>query len=319
MPLTRHRFRRILPWTPLVLLLVCAALVVAYWAPDRPVAELTARWAPPPSQFIAIDGMQVHVRDEGPRDDPSPILLLHGTSASLHTWEGWAQALRGKHRVISVDLPGFGLTGPFPDGDYRLSHYTRFLGELLDARGVQHAVLAGNSFGGQVAIEMALDQPARVDKLILVDALAYPSDPASIPIGFRIARMPVLNKLMQYVLPRQVIEDSLHDVYGDPSKVTPALVDRYFDMSVRAGNRASLPPRFNYLPTEASAARIPQVGEPTLILWGARDRLIPPENGRRLHRDIAGSQLVMFPGLGHVPQEEDPAATVAAAIEFLGQ
>jgi len=319
MPLTRHRFRRILAWTPLVLLIVCAALVVAYWAPDRPVAELSARWAPPPSQFIAIEGMQVHLRDEGPRDDPSPILLLHGTSASLHTWEGWAQSLRGQHRVISVDLPGFGLTGPFPDGDYSLPHYTRFLGELLDALGVQHAVLAGNSFGGQVAIEMALDQPARVDKLILVDALAYPSDPASIPIGFRIARMPVLNKIMQYVLPRQVIEDSLHDVYGDPSKVTPALVDRYFDMSVRAGNRASLPPRFNYLPTEASAARIPQVGEPTLILWGARDRLIPPENGRHLHRDIAGSQLVMFPGLGHVPQEEDPAVTVAAAIEFLSR
>jgi pimeloyl-ACP methyl ester carboxylesterase len=166
---------------------------------------------------------------------------------------------------------------------------------------------------------MALQHPERVDRLILVDALAYPSDPKSVPIGFRIARMPGVNVLMRYVMPRSVVEDSLRNVMGDPSKVTPALVDRYFDMSVRAGNRASLPERFKYLPTEASAARIAQIKKPTLILWGGRDRLIPPDNGEHLHRDIAGSQLVVFPELGHVPQEEDPAATVARASEFLRQ
>ena len=298
--------------------LLLAALTAIYWAPDRPVSELTGRWAPPPSQFIPIEGMQVHVRDEGPRDDPSPILLLHGTSSSLHTWEPWAKVLREKHRVISVDLPGYGLTGPFPDGDYRLAHYTRFIGELLDRLDVRHAVVAGNSFGGQVAIELALATPARVDKLILVDALAYPRDSTSVPIGFRIAQMPGLNILMQYMLPRRIVEDSVRNVMGDPSKVTPALVDRYFAMTVRAGNRASLPARFTFLPTEQSAARIARISKPTLILWGGRDRLIPPNNGDRLHRDIAGSQLLVFPALGHVPQEEDPAATVAAALRFLG-
>jgi len=298
--------------------LLVAALTAIYWAPDRPVSELTGRWAPPPSQFIPIEGMQVHVRDEGPRDDPSPILLLHGTSSSLHTWEPWAKVLREKHRVISVDLPGYALTGPFPDGDYRLAHYTRFIGELLDRLGARHAVVAGNSFGGQVAIELALAAPARVDKLILVDALAYPSDSTSVPIGFRIAQMPGLNILMQYMLPRRIVEDSVRNVMGDPSKVTPALVDRYFAMTVRAGNRASLPARFTFLPTEQSAARIARISKPTLILWGSRDRLIPPNNGDRLHRDIAGSQLLVFPALGHVPQEEDPAATVAAALRFLG-
>ena len=261
--------------------------------------------------------MQVHVRDEGPRDDPNPILLLHGTSSSLHTWEPWAKVLREKHRVISVDLPGYGLTGPFPDGDYRLAHYTRFIGELLDRLGARHAVVAGNSFGGQVAIELALAAPARVDKLILVDALAYPSDSTSVPIGFRIAQMPGLNILMQYMLPRRIVEDSLRNVMGDPGKVTPVLVDRYFAMTVRAGNRASLPARFNYLPTEASAARIPRINKPTLILWGGRDRLIPPNNGDRLHRDIVGSELRVFPELGHVPQEEDPESTLAVALRFL--
>ena len=314
-----RRTLKFLAGSALAMVLLIAVLTAIYWAPDRPVSELAARWAPPPSQFIPIDGMQVHVRDEGPRDDPNPILLLHGTSSSLHTWEPWAKVLREKHRVISVDLPGYGLTGPFPDGDYRLAHYTRFVVELFDRLGVRHAVVAGNSFGGQVAIELALAAPARVDKLILVDALAYPSDSTSVPIGFRIAQMPGLNILMQYMLPRRIVEDSLRNVMGDPGKVTPALVDRYFAMTVRAGNRASLPARFNYLPTEASAARIPRINKPTLILWGGRDRLIPPNNGDRLHRDIVGSELRVFPELGHVPQEEDPASTVAVALRFLDQ
>jgi len=301
----------------LALLLVFACLVVAYWAPDRSVDELKARWAPSPSQFVALEGMSVHLRDEGPRDDPSPLLLLHGTSSSLHTWEGWTAALRARHRVISVDLPGYGLTGPFPDGDYRATHYARFIGELLDERGVKHAVLVGNSFGGQVALETVLLQPERVDKLILVDALGYPPDPTSVPIGFRIARMPVLNRLMQFVLPRRLVEDSVRNVYGDPAKVTPALVDRYYDLTLRAGNRASLPERFKHQPTIESARRIATITQPTLILWGGRDRLIPPDNAKRFRHDIAGSRLLMFPALGHVPQEEDPAATVAAAEAFL--
>src|SRR5260221_13269701 len=91
----------------LLLLVVgaAAAFIVANKVPDRPVEELKARWAPPPSQFIEIAGMQVHLRDEGPREDPLPLVLLHGTSSSLHTWEGWTQALKGQHRVIRYDMP----------------------------------------------------------------------------------------------------------------------------------------------------------------------------------------------------------------------
>ena len=107
------------------LALLIAAVVAATWAPDRPVQELKARWAPSPSVSLDVAGMQIHVRDEGPRDDPSPIVLIHGTSASLHTWEGWAQALKGRRRVIRFDLPGFGLTGPAPKpGQYDPSGLT---------------------------------------------------------------------------------------------------------------------------------------------------------------------------------------------------
>ena len=299
------------------LAMLTIGFVAANWAPDRPVAELKTRWAPPPSAFVDVAGMQVHLRDEGPRDDPTPIVLLHGTSASLHTWQGWADALKGERRVIRFDLPGFGLTGPAPDGNYTMDAYVRFVLAMLDRLGVQHAVLVGNSFGGNVAWATALAHPSRVARLVLVDSAGYPMNPQSVPLGFRIARLPVLNRIAEVALPRSVIESSVRNVYGDPDKVTPELVDLYFDITVREGNRRALAQRWKQAPSGAMAERIREIQVPTLILWGARDRLVPPEDGARFQRDIAGSRLVVFGDLGHVPHEEDPARTVAAARSFL--
>jgi len=309
-------------WKSLLLLLAAAlffavAGVVLTWAPDRPVDALKARWAPPPSQFIAVQGMQVHLRDEGPRDDPEPLVLLHGTSASLHTWEGWAAALRGQRRVIRFDLPGFALTGPQPQDDYSIDAYVRFVAAVLDQLGVrQRVVLAGNSLGGQIAWSFAAAQPQRVARLVLVDAVGYPFESASVPIGFRIARLPLLAPLMQHTLPRGLVERSVRSVYGDPAKVTPELVDLYYDMALREGNRRALGLRMGQR-LAVQPERIATLRLPTLILWGGRDRLIPPDNARRFARDIAGSRLVLFDELGHVPQEEDPARTVAALQAFL--
>ena len=314
----RRGLLRALAWVAAAIALAAAGLVAFSWAPDRPVADLAPRWATPPSVFLEVDGLRVHLRDEGPRDDPSPLVLLHGTSASLHTWDGWAAALGPRRRVIRFDLPGFGLTGPFPDADYRPERYLRFMRALLDRLGVARCVLAGNSFGGQVAWMTALDQPQRVEKLILVDAAGYPFRSASVPLGFRLARVPVLNRLMSVVLPRALVAASVRNVYGDPAKVTPALVDRYFEITLREGNRDALVRRFAQFPSGPEAARIAELRLPTLILWGGRDRLIPPADAERFHRDIAGSTVALFPALGHVPHEEDPSGTAAAVSAFLG-
>ena len=303
----------------LVLLLVVVGGVAASWAPDRDVDSLKAKWGPPPSQFTEIMGMSVHYRDEGPRDDVEPIVLLHGTSASLHTWDGWADALKGQRRVIRMDLPGFGLTGPMPDGNYRLPHYVEFVVALMDQLGVQKAVVAGNSFGGNLAWKVAVDHPQRVSKLVLVDAAGYPYDAQSVPIGFKIAQIPALKPLMQNTLPHGMIESSVRNVYGDPSKVTPELIDRYYELTLRAGNRGALGERFRQSPGGEFAQQIPSITQPTLILWGGQDRLIPPNNAEQFKQDIQGSHLVVFDGLGHVPHEEDPVATVAAVQAFLGR
>ena len=301
----------------LLLLISLVAAVAWNWAPDRSLADLKPRWALPPSEFLAIDGMLVHLRDQGPRDDPAPIVLLHGTSASLHTWEGWVTSLQAKRRVISLDLPGFGLTGPFPDGDYRMSHYSAFLAHVLDQLQVPRAVVAGNSFGGQLAWQFALDHPQRVERLVLVDAAGYPRNATSIPIGFRLAQIPALAPLMANLLPRQMIEASIRNVYGDPSKVSDELIDRYYELILRAGNREALRQRFIQAEAGQGFTRIAELKVPTLIIWGGRDELIPPDNAERFKRDIQGSRLVLFDDLGHVPQEENPARTVAVLMDFL--
>jgi pimeloyl-ACP methyl ester carboxylesterase len=296
---------------------VIGGYVVSAWAPDVSVESLKPKWAPPPSQFLAVDGMQVHLRDEGPRDDSVPIVLLHGTSSSLHAWDGWTTSLSVSRRVIRFDLPGFGLTGPAPDGDYRMEAYVRFVMHTLDAVGARRVVLVGNSLGGWIAWRAALAQPDRVQRLVLVDAAGYPFISRSVPIGFRLARIPALSALVQRILPRSVIEGSVRSVFGDPSKVTPALVDRYYDLTRREGNRAALVARFAQLRADPDTAALRMIIQPTLILWGGHDRLIPPDNADRFGRDITGSRVVMFPALGHVPHEEDPATTVAVVRKFL--
>jgi pimeloyl-ACP methyl ester carboxylesterase len=310
----------LLRYTATALLVVVVALatgLAVWWAPDVPVDALKVRWATAPSQFIAVDGMQVHLRDEGPRDDPSPIVLLHGTSASLHTWEGWAQALGGERRVIRFDLPGFGLTGPHPLGAYGVEQdYPNFVLSVLDQLKVQRFVLAGNSLGGQIAWNTALLAPQRLDKLILVDAAGFAPESSSVPLAFRIARIPALAPLMRNILPRAMVESSLRNVYGQPERVTPHLVDLFYDMARREGNRAALNARMQrgYL---SDTSRLKEIKTVTLILWGGQDRLIPPSHGERFERAIVGSKRVVFAQLGHVPHEEDAAQTVVAVKQFL--
>ena len=309
-----------------VLLLLSALGLSLSRAPDRAVQTLVARWAPPPSDFVDVNGMVVHLRDEGPRDDALPLLLLHGTSASLHTWEGWVRALKTQRRVISLDLPGFGLTGPFagsyaPD-DYRGDSYARFVLDLMDQLKINRAVLAGNSLGGEIAWRVATLAPQRVASLVLVDASGLQAQPQSVPIGLLIARAPVFSQIAEWVLPRALITQGLASVYGDPAKVTTDLVDRYFELALREGNRRALGHRLRQMTAgdelSPPAARIDSIKQPTLILWGGLDKLVPLAAGHDFHRRIAGSQLVVLEGLGHVPQEEDPARTVAPVKVFLG-
>jgi pimeloyl-ACP methyl ester carboxylesterase len=301
----------------ILITLSLAVFIAANWAPERTVEDLKARWAPPPSAFLDTAGMRVHLRDEGPADDKAPIVLLHGTGSSLHAWEGWAQALKGSRRVIRFDLPGFGLTGPSPDGIYSVDRDISVLIAVLDKLGAERCVLGGNSLGGAIAWRTALLHPSRVEKLILVDAGGYGSRSLSEPIGFRLARLPGISWLLQNTLPRFLVVQGFRDAWGDPSKVTPEMVDRSVELMQREGNRRALLARFSQARPGTFADRVKELKLRTLIIWGGKDRLIPPIDAQRFHGDIAGSTLVIFDDMGHAPEEEDPARTVEAVKHFL--
>ncbi|EQA43439.1 alpha/beta hydrolase family protein [Leptospira broomii serovar Hurstbridge str. 5399] len=300
-----------------ILFFVIAVYVSMTWASDKPVSELQSKWAPTPSVFIEVMGMQAHVRDEGPREDRNPIVLIHGTASSLHTWDGWVRELKSSRRVIRFDLPGFGLTGPSPDNRYSLDLYSKFVISLLHKLEVKRSVIVGNSLGGSIAWYTALLHPIRFEKLILVDSSGYNYQSTSVPLAFRIAKIPILRNIANNVLPRSIVASSVKNTYGNPSKVTEEQIDRYYDLALREGNRKALTERFKQMPMGEMENRIHELNIPTLILWGNLDRLIPPSNAERFHKDIAKSKLVIFNELGHIPQEEDPLNTVKAVKEFI--
>jgi pimeloyl-ACP methyl ester carboxylesterase len=304
-------------WIGIVLTLLGIGLGVAYATASRsdmPLDALKARWAGGASRFLPVGGVEAHYRDEG--RGPA-VVLVHGTSASLHTWDGWVERLRADHRVVRFDLPGFGLTGPSPSRDYSLEAYVAFVDEVVGRLGLDRFVIGGNSLGGHVALRYAVAHPDRVRALILVDASGYPLLLGSAPLAFRLARWPVLPALLERLDPRRLVEDGVRRVYGDPERIRPGVVERYYELALRPGNRAAFGDRMR-LAYGDDTARIRQLRVPTLILWGARDRVIPLEAARRFAVDIPGARLVVYDDLGHVPMEEDPARTVVDVQRFLG-
>ncbi len=264
------------------------------------------------SGFLTLQGMLVHYRRTG---KGIPVLLLHGTGASLHTWDGWTRLLAPFAEVVSVDLPGFGLTGGKPDRDYSLQAYVRFLEEFTAALKLDTFYLAGNSLGGGIAWNYTLSHPEQVRKLILIDALGFPRNGKE-PLPMRLAKMPLLSGAMTRITPKSLVRKSLLDVYGNDAKVTPVLVDRYFELLLHPGNREAFIDRAKQ-PHSLDTSRLTRLNIPVLIQWGAMDTWIPATDGERFKSLIPGAQLVIYPGLGHVPMEEDPDRTGKDALDFL--
>jgi pimeloyl-ACP methyl ester carboxylesterase len=297
------------------LLALLALLFFGYQ--DIPLDKLKEKYAPAPSKFVSINGMEVHFRDEGPASDSIPIVLLHGTGSSLHTFDAWVDALKTNHRVLRMDLPGYGLTGPFPNRDYSMQHYVGFIDDFLKTNGIKRCILGGNSLGGGIAWRYALEQPDRVTKLILIDASGYPVTAKSRPLAFELAELPLLKHLFKFITPKSVARASIKNVYADKSKVTEALVDRYFELTLRAGNRQAFVDRLSQNVTSQDFKNIVTIQQATLIIWGDKDELIPVNMAYRFKEDIVQSELVILENVGHLPMEEAPKKSLQALKLFL--
>jgi len=313
---------KIITYLFLTFLLLCTSFCAVYWQNDIPLAELKDTYAPAPSKFIQVNDVLVHYRDEGNRADSTPIVLIHGTAASLHTWEAWVKELKQTHRVISMDLPAYGLTGPNKTGDYSQEYYAQFMHHFLEKLDVKKCILGGNSLGGAIAWRYALNYPTEVSKLILIDAAGYPMESKSVPMAFQLAGVPVLNNIFQFVTPRFIVQKSIENVYADKTKVEPDLVDRYFNLALRAGNRQAFIERmstFKTLLNDSTYLQIKNIKTQTLILWGDKDLLIPLTVAENFHADLPNDTLVVLKNLGHTPMEENPKQSLQVLINFLGK
>jgi pimeloyl-ACP methyl ester carboxylesterase len=283
------------------------------WTPDLSRSALEARYFDAHSTYVNVDGIRLHVRDSGPKDAPA-VLLLHGFGSSLHTWEPWAQDLATDHRVIRFDLPGSGLTGADPRNDYTDDRATRLIAALLDKLDVQRASVIGNSIGGRIAWRFAAQNPERVDKLVLVapDGFASP--------GFEYGKapaIPTLFRMLPWVLPKAMLRMNLEPAYADPANLRDDVLSRYYDLMRTPGVRAAVIARTEQTVLEPPEPWLAKVKAPTLLLWGAKDALIPIANAQDYLRLVPGSKLVSFPTLGHVPFEEAPAASLPPVRAFL--
>lgn len=278
--------------------------------PDIPLDDLIVRYAAAPSQFIDIEGHEVHYRRQGKGE---ALILLHGTGSSLHTWEPWVSQLKDSFEIITLDLPAFGLTGPNEDHDYTTESYNQFLIDFTDAIGVDHFHLAGNSLGGRIAWNFTLDHPAKVDKLILVAAAGYPHES---PALFKMIANPILGPLFRHVTAKSLVRDNLEEVYHQDDKVTDDLVDRYYHMGLRAGNRDALLARVKTDYTNR-ISEINQINHETLLMWGEKDPWVPIDDAKKFNRAIKNSRIVSYEEAGHVPMEEVPQRSAKDAKAFL--
>jgi pimeloyl-ACP methyl ester carboxylesterase len=292
------------------------AVILFFAESDRPVEELIPLYANKDSKFMDILGMKVHYRDEGVATDSVPLILLHGMSSSLNTWDSVVIDLKPHKRVISLDLPGFALTGPSPENAYNFPYYSKFIDSFTTRLKIKRFILVGNSMGGAISWNYALHNPARLAKMVLVDAAGYPKKGESGSLGFKLASTPVINNLLLYVTPKSLVRKSLETVYYDQSRVTDAQVERFHDVAIREGNREAALQIFKGS-FKGDPNQIKSIKTPTLILWGDKDNLIGVNNVDNFLNDIKGSKAEIYKNIGHVPMEEVPGKVASSILRFL--
>ncbi|MDO8408521.1 MAG: alpha/beta hydrolase [Phenylobacterium sp.] len=307
-----------------LLALVVATACLSACASDIPYAELEARYGGEASHYMDLPGdLRVHYRDQGNPQAEITLVMVHGFAASLHAWEPWVERLGEDYRLVSLDLPGHGLTRA-PAG-YQSSPEAQVA--VVDAvatrLGLPPFVLAGNSMGGGVAWRYALAHPQKVRGLVLVNAAGWPAaavdgEANSRPLVFKLLETPVGRSLLRNLDPRPLAGRGLRQAYGDETLVTPELVDRYVALARAPGHRAILTdPRRRSGAEPVTGQSFAAIAAPTLVMVGALDQVIPAERGAGFAQGIPGARLITYADGGHVPMEQLPDRTAEDLRVFL--
>jgi pimeloyl-ACP methyl ester carboxylesterase len=290
---------------------------------DIPYETLDTRYGSEDSQFLDLgQGLVVHYRDQG-APAARPIMLVHGYSASLVTWSAWEAELAGAgYRVVSLDLPGHGLTRTPPDYAVTMDGYADLIETVAQRLGLPGVILAGSSMGGHVAWRTALRHPARVDALVLVGAAGW-ADPQQEtsddgPIIFRLLRDPIVGPILLDLDSTALTRQGLQASFADPSLATEDMVERYVELS-RAPEHRNVLMRIitGDLSEGATPELMARITVPTLVMHGEQDRLVPVRFGRRYLETIPGAEGAIYADAGHLPQEEIAEKSVTDVKAFL--
>ncbi|MEA2604720.1 MAG: hypothetical protein QOF89_5712 [Acidobacteriota bacterium] len=268
----------------------------------------------PQSQLIRVGDQLVHVEQAGSGET---VVLLHGFGGSTYSWRKVMPALARAHRVVAIDLNGFGYTQrPRAAAAYTREGQTDLVLGVMDALGIDRAHLFGHSYGGGLSLFLASRHPERLRTLVLVDSSAptYPEDRRSRAASFR----PLANFFVRAVALRpSMIRRALRHSFYDDSLITPELVEAYLDrLLVQGADDAfyslTVPRAAPGPPVELEAIRVP-----TLAVWGNEDELISRASGQRAAARIPGSEFVVIEKCGHIPMEEKPEEFLQAVLPFL--
>ena len=272
-----------------------------------------------PIHIVSVQGQRIAYLDVG---TGPPVILIHGFGGSMWQWEHQQLALSRHFRVLTLDLPGFGLSDK-PDIDYRPDQLVKYFTGFMDALQIPRAALIGNSMGAGLAIAMALEHQERVTQLVLIGGL--PRD------VMRNLTSPSIRRALETRAPSWLIslgnrlfgglmtESLLREFVHDPTLLTPAVVDRSDRHRRHPGIIRPIMAMRDALPLWESdfAGRIGAITHPTLIIWGKEDRVFPVAVGEELHRAIKGSQFVAIPDAGHIPQWEQPDLVNRSLIAYI--
>jgi pimeloyl-ACP methyl ester carboxylesterase len=300
------------------------ALVGPFLVPVPPLADTVPpeRLADADSRFVEVDGLRVHYKTAG--EGTPALLLLHGFGASVFSWREVMAPLAEIGTVVAFDRPAFGLTErPLPgqwqgESPYGPTAQADLTVGLMDALGIEEAVLVGNSAGGAVAIVTALRYPQRVEALVLVDAAVYAEG------GTRGWLRPLLQtpqmRRLGPLLVRSIAvrgQSLIETAWHDPSRISPQVLDGYRrPLRVENWDRALWEYTLASRPL-GLADRLGEVGVPVLVITGDDDRIVPTEQSVRLPRELRDARLAVIPDCGHVPQEECPELFLEAVVDFL--
>ena len=289
----------------------CASMGISAY----PLAQLTEKYTDDTSKFLAVDDLIIHYRDEG--TGPT-LVLLHGVASSLHTWDGWVERLAPHYRIIRIDLPGHGLTGNDPNVErYEIAYMVEKLEKFLNKLNIDEVYLAGNSLGGYISWNYALHRPDRVKKMVLIDAAGFPQ---GMPFIMSFAALPVIGEVTGYMMPKFIVNMNIKAAFGDDDKVTDELQQRYFDLTMRQGNREALVKVFRTMKEQSRnphlGDRVKEIKIPTLLMWGDQDEWVPLEIMHQFAQALPNSQSIVYEGVGHMPMEELPSQTSRDAHGF---